>query len=52
VVPFDRDESARADPVVEDRRGERASQGFDESSPKVFQHESPSLTHRVIHKCG
>ena len=40
VVTLDRHEAARADPVVEDRRGERPSQGFDESSPKVFQHGS------------
>ena len=40
VVPFDREQAARADPVVEDRRGKGPGQGVDESSPKVFQHDS------------
>src|SRR2546422_8750370 len=39
VIPFDREEPARTDPVVENRRGERPREGVDESRPEgLFQH--------------
>src|SRR6266850_2473046 len=48
VVALDRNESAWADPVVEDRCGERSSQGIEESSPKVIQHVSRPHLHTEL----
>src|SRR4029453_363725 len=40
VVPLARDQPVWSDPVIEDRRGKRASQDIDEAGPKVIQHGS------------
>jgi len=45
VIPFDRDEPARANPVVENRRGERPREGVDESRPEVFFQHGVALTY-------
>src|SRR2546425_6113793 len=43
VVALEGSEPARPNPVIEDRRGQRPSQGIEESRPKVIQHGNPSL---------
>src|SRR5262249_51493171 len=40
VVTRDRDQAAWPDPVVENRRRQRASQNIEEAGPKVIQHGS------------
>src|SRR5207249_3827301 len=44
VIPFDRDEPTRANPVVENWRGERPREGVDESRPEVFFQHGVALT--------